>query len=59
MYIRKTRDEYEIQGDYGHGYEMLTTEDTRQAAREQLLVYRDNEPNVPHRIVKKRVKQEG
>lgn len=58
MYIRKTIDEYEIQGNYGQGWECVTTEETRKAAREQLKCYNENEPN-PHRIVKKRVKKES
>jgi len=37
MYIRKTYDEYEIQGNYGRG--------------------RENEPQFPHRIVKKRIRK--
>jgi hypothetical protein len=59
MYKRKTADEYEIQGNYGQGFECVTTEATRTAARDQLKCYRENEPNVPHRIVKKRVKIEN
>ena len=47
--------EYEIQGNYGQGWECVTTEETRQAARDQLKCYNENEPNA-HRIVKKRVK---
>jgi hypothetical protein len=57
MYQRKTYDEYEIQGNYGYGWEMVTTEETRQAAKEQLKCYRENEPNAAHRIVKIRVKK--
>ena len=54
-YTRKTVDEYEIQGDYGHGWEMLTTEETRGAARKMLLCYQRNEPRARHRIKRKRV----
>src|SRR5687767_8101318 len=45
---RKTKDEYEIQGNYGHGHgwECVTTEETRQAAKDQLRTYRENEPGV-------------
>lgn len=57
-YIRKTIDEYQIQGFYGSSWECVTTEETRKEAREQLKCYNDNEP-YPHRIVKKRVKIEG
>ena len=58
MYQRKTTDEYEIQGNYGYGFEMVTTEETWKAAREQLKCYRENEPEYIHRIVKKRVKNQ-
>lgn len=54
---RKTKDEYEIQGDYGHGHgwEKVTTEETWRAAKDQLRTYRENEPGVPFKIVTKRV----
>jgi hypothetical protein len=57
-YKRKTIDEYEIQGNYGYGYgfECVTTEETRQAAKEQIRCYRENEPGISFRIVKKRIK---
>lgn len=57
-YVRKTRDEFEVQGNYGygHGFEMVTTEETRKDAKEQLKCYRENEPGIPFRIVRKRVK---
>ena len=45
--------EYEIQGNYGYGWDMLTTEETLVDAHAQLKVYRENE-SVPLRI--KRVK---
>ncbi len=56
-YIRKTRDEFEVRGDsgHGHGYEMVTTEDTIKEARQRLREYRENEPGVPFKIVKMRV----
>ena len=59
-YVRKTMDEFEIQGYYGHqyGFEMVTTEGTRKAAKEQVRCYRENEPGIPFRIVKNRVKRE-
>ena len=56
-YTRKTVDEYEIQGNYGQGWEMVTTEETRKEARVQLKCYNDNEPYA-HRIIKKRVRIE-
>ena len=54
MYIRKTKDEYEIQGNYGYGWETVTTEETFRAAKEQVKCYRDNEPG-SHRIKMVRV----
>ena len=56
MYKRKTEDEYEIQGNYGQGREMVTVEVTRKEAKDQLKCYNENEP-YPHRIVKKRVRK--
>lgn len=53
-YKRKTRDEWELQGNYGYGWDYLLTEDTRAEAIKQLRCYRENE-NVPLRIVKRRV----
>ena len=41
--------EYEIQGNYGYGWDCLTTEETLGQAREQLKTYQSNE-RVPLRI---------
>lgn len=46
--------EYEIQGNYGYGWDMLTTESTRAEALAQLATYRANE-SVPLRIQKVKV----
>jgi hypothetical protein len=54
-YIRKTRDEFHIEGDYGKGWEMVTVEITYKEARDQLRCYNMNEP-YPHRIRKRRIK---
>jgi len=54
-YKRKTEDEFEIQGDYGQGWEMVTTETTRRTAKDQKKCYNKDEPGIAHRIVKKRV----
>jgi hypothetical protein len=53
---RKTKDVYEVQGDYGygHGFEMVTSEDTRPGARDRLREYRANEPGIPFKIKKVR-----
>jgi hypothetical protein len=53
---RKTEDEFEIQGNYGEGFECVTTEETWKAARGTVKTYRKNEPRIPFRVVKKRVK---
>lgn len=56
-YIRKTKDEYEIQVNYGqYGFECVTTEETFKEAKERLKEYRENEPGYPAKIVKKRVR---
>ena len=57
-YKRKTIDEYEIQGNYGYGFECMSTEGTFKAARENLKRYQDNEKGVSFKIVKRRVKCE-
>lgn len=54
-YTRKTVDEYEVQGNYGQGWETVTTESTRTEARQRLREYNENEA-YPHRLIKKRVK---
>ena len=56
MYIRKTKDEYEVQGYYSQDWEAVCSEDTRKEARMRLKEYTENEPQYPHRIVKKRVR---
>lgn len=55
-YQRKTEDVFYIMGNYGQGWEEVTAETTRQAAREQLKCYDENEPQYPHKILKKREK---
>lgn len=52
---RKTIDEYDIQGDYGGGYETLHCEPTHWAARQAIKEYRENEPGTLFRIKKQRV----
>lgn len=57
-YKRITKDVYEIQVRYcdEYGYEAVTEEDTYKEAKERLREYRENEPEYPSRIVKKRVR---
>lgn len=54
-YERKTVDVWEIQGNYGYGWEMLTQEETRQEAKAQLRCYIQNERNADHRIKHRRI----
>lgn len=55
-YIRKTHDEWEVQGLYSGEWETLFTEETREAAAQQKKCYDENEKNVLHRVKKVRVK---
>lgn len=57
-YIRKTHDEYHTQGYYSPyiGWETVTIDYNWKGAKQSLKDYRDNEPQYPHRIIKKRVK---
>lgn len=43
-YVRKTRDEFEIQGNYGHGWETVVTEENAVVARDRLNIDSTNEP---------------
>jgi hypothetical protein len=51
-YIRKTIDEWEVQGNCGYGWECETTESSRKDALAQVKCYREN-VTYPMRIVKK------
>lgn len=55
-YIRETEDEYQIHGYYARGWEEVTSETTRKAAREQIKCYRENEPGTAFKIVKRRIR---
>ena len=58
-YVRKTTDEWTIQGKYGAcGWEDLCAYDDRGQAKADLKAYRGNENEYPHRIIKRRVKIE-
>ena len=58
-YVRKTKDEYQIQGNCGYGWDVETYEETYKEAKDQAKCYRDNVSNAI-RIIKKRVTiQEG
>jgi len=56
-YIRKTKDEWQVQGDYGNGWEPILTAENLDDAREQKRCYDENEPDVVHRIKLVRVKK--
>lgn len=55
MYKRKTVDIWEIQSLYFGVWETETTETTKTAARIQYKAYCENVPNIPHRIIKRRI----
>lgn len=57
-YVRKTHDEWHTQGNYGCGWETVTIDDNRKDGLQMLRDYRDNEPGIPHRLIKKRVRNE-
>lgn len=44
--------EYEVQGNYGQGWELLTCDETREAAKLSLADYDNNEAGYAHRIRK-------
>lgn len=58
-YIRKTVDEYHVQGYYSPsiGWETVTIDETYAEAKEMLRDYRENERGIPFRIKKCRVKK--
>lgn len=53
---RTTVDEFDVEGNYGQGFEVVTSEPTRFLARLRLKEYRENEPGVPFKIVHRRKK---
>ncbi len=57
-YERKTVDIWEIQGNYGYGWDMLCWEETRADAKAQLRCYNENERNAMHRIRHRRIPKE-
>ena len=57
-YIRKTKDEFQVHGNYGQGWEEVTCEDSRKEARQRLKEYRENDPDHTYKLVCKRVKIE-
>ena len=57
MYQRKTFDEFQIQGNYGYGFEEVASEATLTEAKQRLKEYRVNERGISFKIVKKRIKK--
>lgn len=56
-YVRKTRDEWDIQTDYGFGWATECTEVTAKAAKEQYRCYLENVGGIcAVRKVKRRVR---
>lgn len=60
-YIRKTRDIFIVQTNYGygHGWEDTAYEETRKAAVQQWRCYKDNQSEYLHRVIKRREKIEA
>lgn len=56
--VRSTVDSWEVQGNYGQGWECVTAEETRKEAKERLKEYRENEGG-PFRLVLKRERIEA
>ena len=54
MYIRKTVDVWVLEGNYGYGWEYILAEDTREEGKARLKEYRENQPEYPVRLIKKR-----
>ena len=57
-YIRKTEDVYSIMGNYGPGFEEVTTEETWKDALKCLRDYRENVPQYSFYIKKSRIRIE-
>ena len=54
-YVRRTRDEWQLWGNYGPGMEEVCGADSYREARELVKCYRENEPGVPFRLRKMRI----
>jgi len=60
-YVRKTRDVWDIEQNfgYGDGWEVVTTETSFREARDRRREYRENQPEYPVRIRKRRERIEN
>ena len=58
-YVRKTYDEWHVQGYYGreYGWETVCIATSLAEAKRDLKDYRENEPQYPHRVIKRRIKK--
>lgn len=56
MYIRKTRDRFDIETNYGYGWEIETSEYDLQAAKQRYKEYTEN-TSAKVRIIKRREKK--
>lgn len=57
-YVRKTRDTFELHVNYGKGWEHEVTEFSRKDIRERRKEYRENCPEYPVKVMKKRERLE-
>lgn len=55
-YVRKTRDEFDIEQRTCLGWEVVSSESTRKDAQRAVREYRDNQPAMAARWVKRRVR---
>ena len=54
-YQRKTRDECDLLGNYGDGWDRLVTEDSYSEIKKRYREYVENQPVIPYKIVKHRI----
>lgn len=54
-YQRKTRDEYDLLGNWGYGWDYLLTEDSVEKIKLRLKEYRENDPRADYKIEKHRI----
>jgi hypothetical protein len=51
----KWKDEFVVQGNYGQGWEDVTSEGTHSEARQRLKEYNENETMYGHRLITRKV----
>jgi hypothetical protein len=59
MYTRKTQDTYQLHVNYGQGWEHELSEDSRQEILARVKEYRENCPQYPVKVVKRRERIEA